>query len=108
MFLSGQPEPERKEKMRKKRLALVLGSLFLLATSAAVLANLGDDNGGAVHLDINDDWPGDDDCICPMIYDPVVCIVENPDGTKTKRVFSNACVAGCHGYTDCNHIAFQR
>ena len=45
--------------------------------------------------------PGGDDCICPHVYDPVVCIVENPDGTRSKQLFSNACVAACAGHTHC-------
>lgn len=91
--------------MEKKKLMLALGSLFLLAASVGVVAGIGDDDGGASDLDVNNDLPGGDDCICPMVYDPVVCLVQNPDGSKSKQLFSNACFAGCAGATECRGFA---
>lgn len=35
-------------------------------------------------------------CICPAVYDPVLC----PNG----RTYSNGCVAACHGQTGCTRI----
>jgi len=87
--------------MNRKKLVLGLGCALLLAGSAAVLAGIGGDNSNS---DLNDNggFPGGgDDCICTLQYDPVVCIERNPDGTVTKRVFSNACFAGCAGFTHC-------
>jgi hypothetical protein len=110
-FLSGKPIEERrvKEMRKKKKLILALGSLFLLAASVGVLAGIGDDDGGASNVDVNNDPPGGGDgCICPMVYDPVVCLVQNPDGTKSKQLFSNACFAGCAGATECRSFAIAR
>ena len=87
--------------MNRKKLVLGLVCVLLLAGSAVVLAGIG---GGNSNSDLNDnnDFPGGgDDCICPLYYDPVVCVDKNPDGTFTTRTFSNACFAGCAGYTRC-------
>jgi hypothetical protein len=86
--------------MNRKKLVLGLGCALLLAASAVVVAGIGGDNGNS-DLDVNHDRPGGDDCICPLNYDPVVCVDRNPDGTITTRTFSNACFAGCAGFTRC-------
>lgn len=88
--------------MKKKNLALALVGVLLLAGSAVVFAGLGGDDDQASDFDVNDDFPDlGDDCICPLYYDPVVCFKENPDGTISKKMFSNPCFAGCEGYTRC-------
>jgi len=88
--------------MNRKKLVLGLGCALLLAGSVVVVAGIGGNNNNSSDLDTNDGWPGDgDDCICPLNYDPVVCIERNPDGTFAKRQFSNACFAGCAGFTHC-------
>ncbi len=86
--------------MNRKKLVLGLGCALLLAASAAVWAGIGGGNNNT-DLDTNDGFPGGDDCICPLNYDPVVCVDRNPDGTITTRTFSNACFAGCAGFTRC-------
>ena len=94
--------------MNRKKLVLALGCALVLAGSAAVVAGIG---GGDSNGDINDNggFPGGgDDCICTHQYDPVVCIERNPDGTLTKHVFSNACFAGCAGFTNCLGTATVR
>ncbi len=87
--------------MNRKKVVLGLGCVLLLAGSAVALAGLGGGNNGNSEFDINHDRPGGDDCICPLNYDPVVCVDRNPDGTITTRTFSNACFAGCAGFTRC-------
>ena len=78
------------------RAALVL---VFAAASAAALASLGG-NGSAQEIEIIKDPPGGGQCICPANWDPVVCVA--PDGSRGK--FSNACVAGCYGFTHCARI----
>ena len=88
--------------MNRKTLALGLGCVLLLAGSAVALAGLGGGDNSSSDLDVNHDRPiGGDDCICTQQYDPVVCVDKNPDGTFTTRTFSNACFAGCAGFTHC-------
>ena len=69
--------------MNRKRLVLALGCALLLAGSAAVVAGIGGGNSNS-DLDDNDGFPGGDDCVCTLQYDPVVCIERNPDGTLTR------------------------
>jgi len=89
----------------RKILTLVLGAVLVIAASAGVLAGLGgDDNGGAVDLDVNNGRPGGGTCNCPLNYDPVVCKVPGPDGSTIKQLFSNSCFAGCAGATECAGI----
>ena len=89
---------------KRKYLSVALAAAFAIALSAGVLAGLGDDNGGAQDININDDRPGGGDCTCPTVYDPVVCKVAGPGGTTIKQVFSNACFAGCAGARECNGL----
>ncbi len=72
--------------------------LALAAASALALADFGG-NGGAQDLEIQGP-PPDGSCLCPANWDPVVC--RAADGSR--HAYSNACVAGCAGYTDCSRI----
>jgi len=95
--------------MKKRILFLALITVFVAGMSAYVLADFGeDDDGNTVYGTIIDDVPGGSSCICPMIWAPVVCRKELPDGTVIKKAFSNGCVAGCHGWFDCNRIVVSR
>jgi hypothetical protein len=90
----------------KSKKAFVLGLVVLLAAaaSAITLADLnGEGPGGNQNLEIIRDVPDDSECLCPAIWDPVACYA--PDGTAAK--FSNACVAGCNGFTRCRGLAIQ-
>jgi hypothetical protein len=92
--------------MRKK---LVLVTLLALALAAAAGAytladTIGGDDGDSTYGAIIDKLPPGGSCICPMIWAPVVCARENPDGSVSRQAFSNGCVAGCYGYTDCARI----
>ncbi len=94
--------------MNRNKLALALGCALLLAGSAAVVAGIGGDDSNS-DLNTNGGFPGGgDDCICTQQYSPVVCVERNPDGTLTKHLFSNACFAGCAGFTNCLGIATPR
>jgi hypothetical protein len=43
-------------------------------------------------------WPPPDgSCLCPADFHPVICT--GSDGSRAA--FSNGCVAGCYGYTQC-------
>ena len=82
--------------MKKSKIlkALAIGLPMVALLSIGVVAGLGNEQPNG---DINDGGPGDgDDCICPHIYDPVVC---NVNGERVR--FSNACFAGCAGATKC-------
>jgi len=84
----------------KKR--IVFAAVAILA-AAALSAVVGGDLGG----DVGDGdvfgpgSPPDDDCICPAVFDPVVC--EAPGGGR--QAYSNACVAACNNATNCVEIA---
>jgi hypothetical protein len=94
--------------MKKKLLVVALVWIFVAGMSAYVLADFGEDDGGnEVFGEIIDFPPGGDPCYCPHIWAPVICSKENPDGTITKKYFSNACFAGCHGYTNCAGIVIK-
>jgi hypothetical protein len=73
--------------------------LVLAAASAAALADIGG-SGAAQEIEIIKGPPGGGSCVCPAIYEPVVCVA--PDGSYGK--FSSACVAGCYGFTHCVRI----
>jgi len=76
--------------------------LLVVAASAVTFAELGGGGeGGDQNLEIERDPPGESECICPAIWDPVVC--RAADGTW--RAFSNACVAACNGFTKCRSFA---
>jgi hypothetical protein len=55
----------------------------------------------AVDIEPKKDPPGSGTCTCPLNYDPVVC--RAADGTL--HTFSNACFAGCAGFTRCSSIS---
>jgi len=59
---------------------VAVGAFGAMTASTPVEANPGLDRG----------------CICPHVYDPVLC----PDG----NVYSNSCFAGCAGQTGCTRI----
>jgi hypothetical protein len=86
--------------MRRKTLGIgAVVVLVLAAASAAGLAVLGS-NASSDEIVIVRDPPGGGGCICPANWEPVVCTA--PDGSH--HGFSNACVAGCYGYTHCARI----
>ncbi|NIM00174.1 MAG: hypothetical protein GTN89_04585 [Acidobacteria bacterium] len=93
--------------MKKRKLILALGCAVLLAGSAVVFAGLGGNDDQASDLDLNNDFPDLGGCVCPMVYDPVVCFKEGPDGTIVRKSFSNACFAGCEGFTRCASFSFN-
>jgi len=88
--------------MSKKKWVLGLACALLLAGSVAVVAGIGggDDNTNS-NLNFGDDLPDGGGCFCPHVYDPVVCVEKNPDGTFNVQQFSNGCFAGCAGFTNC-------
>ena len=57
----------------------------------------------ASYVEIEPNPPDDSECLCPANWDPVVC--KAPDGTR--RAFSNACVAGCYGFTKCTSFVIR-
>ena len=88
--------------MKKAGIIAVLAALILglgIFLSAGVLADtIGDDPNQNVDIEPNPPDPGE--CICPQVYDPVVCLVNGQ-----KQIFSNACFAGCAGATQCRKFA---
>ncbi len=83
-----------------KRKSLWIGAvagLMLAAASAVALAGIGDDP--VKNLEIIG-LPRGGSCTCPANWEPVVCRAS--DGSL--QAFSNACVAGCYGYTSCARI----
>ena len=87
----------------------VLATLTAVALAAAAgictLADtVGDDGGASTFASLIDRPPGGSSCVCPSLWQPVVCTRENPDGTTSRQAFSNGCVAACHGYTSCARI----
>jgi len=90
--------------MNRKNLALGLVCVLALVGSVAVVAGIGGDDSNS-NINTNGGFPGGGSCICTQQYDPVTCIDKNPDGTYTKQTFSNACFAGCAGFTNCFGLA---
>ena len=78
--------------MRTKKLLVLALMVFAIAGATMTLAQ---------YIDIVRDPPEPSQCICPAIWDPVAC--RGSDGSV--HVFSNACVAGCNGYTRCVRYA---
>lgn len=76
----------------------VVAGLMLVAASAVVLVSFGN-AGAAENLEVQGP-PRDGSCICSANWAPVVCT--GSDGTR--HAYSNACVAGCYGYTTCQRI----
>jgi hypothetical protein len=76
------------------------GAIAVLVLTAATALTLADIGGNSQIIDIDRDPPQDDPCDCPAIYQPVAC--KGADGAK--HYFSNACVAGCSGYTVCDRV----
>jgi hypothetical protein len=73
--------------------------LVLAAASAAGLATLVG-SASAQEIEIIRNPPGGGSCTCPANWQPVVCTAS--DGSH--QAFSNACVAGCYGFTHCAEI----
>jgi hypothetical protein len=78
--------------MRTKKLLVLALTLFAIAGATLTLAD---------YVEIDRNPPPPSQCVCPAVWDPVVC--RGPDGSV--RTFSNACVAGCNGYTKCVRYA---
>ena len=86
--------------MRRKTLVAAAAALLCCAASVVALAALGEEPTNDA-LGVIKRLPPGSSCVCPANWDPVLCTA--PDGTR--QAFSNACVAGCYGYTHCAHIA---
>ncbi len=87
--------------MRRK--SLWIGAAMVLIVAAALvgmLAGFSGNAGAAQDLEPQGPPPGGGECICPANWDPVVC--KGSDGSR--HTFSNGCVAGCNGYTNCSKI----
>jgi hypothetical protein len=85
-----------------KRKSLWIGTFVVLivaSASAGALAVFGG-NASAGDIEIIRNPPGGGSCTCPANWEPVVCT--GSDGSH--HGFSNACVAGCYGYTSCARI----
>lgn len=78
--------------MRSRKL-LVLALMAVAFAWAGAVALAG-------YVEIEPNPPDDPECLCPANWDPVVC--KGPDGSR--HVFSNACVAGCNGFTKCASV----
>ena len=93
--------------MRRKLVLAALTAVVLAAAAGAftLAETVGGDDGvpGFASL-IIDRPPTGGGCVCPALWQPVVCTRENPDGTTSHQAFSNGCVAGCYGYTSCARI----
>lgn len=73
----------------------------LLVTAIVLLACAGGLAALADQYVVLDRLPGGGSgCMCPQIWAPVICTAPN----GSHGVFSNACFAGCYGYTDCHRI----
>jgi len=81
--------------MRRRAIGWTMGITAALATAAIVLGGV-QYSVAADDLEIKGPPPGGG-CICPTNWDPVVC--RAADGSH--HAFSNGCVAGCYGYTEC-------
>ena len=86
----------RKAKMLRP-VAIALPLLALLV-SVVVVAGIG---GQQPNQDLEPNGRGgdDDECICTLQYDPVVC-----DDGGQRVVYSNACFAACDGFTRCEPL----
>ena len=74
--------------MKTKKVLVLVLTVFAIASATLALAD---------YLEIERNPPPSSQCVCPAIWDPVVC--KGADGSF--HAFSNACVAGCNGYTKC-------
>jgi len=84
----------------KRRVLGIVAATAVTAAFAAALMTLGGFSFAAEDLNVIHDPPPGGGCICPANYDPVKC--RKADGSTAT--FSNACVAGCHGYFKCARI----
>ncbi len=88
--------------MRTRTVVLVT-AVVLLASAAAVVTLAGFGDSGPVVV-IDHGPGGGTSCNCPMNWAPVLCTA--PDGSR--QAFSNACFAGCNGYTECVRVVIQQ
>ena len=81
--------------MKRKSLWIVVVMALTMAVGSAVaLADV---------VVLQKDPPPGTGCTCPANYDPVRCTAA--DGSF--HVFSNGCVAACHGYVKCVRITVE-
>jgi hypothetical protein len=92
--------------MRRKLVLAALTAVVLAAAAGAftLAETVGGDDGVPGFASLIIDRPPGGGCVCPALWQPVVCTRENPDGTTSHQAFSNGCVAGCYGYTSCARI----
>jgi hypothetical protein len=105
-YVSGEIEApirrsrKRRDVMKKRSLGIVAVMVVMLGVaSVAALAGLGGNEGPAQNLEVKGPPPGGG-CVCPANWEPVLCTAS--DGSR--HAFSNGCVAGCYGYTNCAQI----
>ena len=84
--------------MSRKMWSGAIAALVFTGATALALAVV---PGSSQFIDIDRDPPPQGDCECPAIYLPVSC--KGSDGLR--HTFSNSCVAGCSGYTNCQPVA---
>ena len=80
-------------------LAVVLPTLALVLGFGIVLTM-----GDGPNQHIQQDPPDRGECICTHEYAPVKCARTLPNGLVEIRRFTNACEAGCAGFTECRPI----
>lgn len=86
--------------MKRKSLAIaIVSGLLLTAASAVALAGFGGDD-STQDVNVVRGGPRGGSCNCPAVWEPVVC--RNAAGERFY--FSNACVAGCNGFTRCAEV----
>ena len=92
--------------MRRKLVLAALTAVVLATVAGAytLAETVGGDDGASTFASLIDRPPGGSSCVCPALFQPVICTRENPDGTTSRQVFSNGCIAACHGYTSCARI----
>lgn len=71
-------------------------AVAVLAVAAFAVVTLGSVRVAADEIEIKFP-PPDGSCLCPADFHPVLCT--GADGSRAA--FSNGCVAGCYGYTQC-------
>lgn len=84
--------------MNRKMWSGAIAVLVFTAATALALAGFPSGNSQIGHIESNP--PSGDECVCPAIYQPVVC--KGADGSR--HTFSSLCVAGCSGYTHCESV----
>lgn len=77
--------------MKRSRSWFLAALVLVAATASVALADV---------IEVNRPPAGPPPCYCPAIWEPVAC--RAADGSV--QVFSNGCVAGCNGFTDCARV----